>query len=129
MTLDFSQCFVKGKNCSIQINIKGKYKLLYNLDAGLCEYQFSYKNSSALYISTDVYSGSSLNSRNRQSLGIDIYRKSNIFDTIRNDGLQKNGRCWLEYILGDYVVGYVNVPVEQKEEFNQMVNSIQKVYD
>lgn len=128
MTLDFSQCFIGDKNCNIQINIKRKYKLLYNLDFGLCEYRFNYKDSSALYISTDVYCGSSLNSTNRQSIGIDIYRKNNVLDTIRHEGLQKNGRYWLEYILGDYVVGYVNVPVEQKDEFNQMINSAQKIY-
>lgn len=126
-TLDFSQCFVEDKNCNIQINIKEEYELSCNLDPGLCEYRFNYKNSSALYISTDIYCGSSLNSTNRQSIGIDIYRKNNVLDTIRHEGMQKNGKYWLEYILGDYVVGYVNVPIEQKNEFDQMINSIQKI--
>ena len=99
----------------------------WNVYHGFCEYQFQYKDSSTLYVSTDIYYGGKPNSVNRASIGINTYaieRSAELVDTFSNSGVQENGKCWMEEILGNYVVGYVNVHPDNKGKINSSLKSI-----
>jgi len=100
------------------------------INEGFCEYQLKYKDSLIFYVSSDIYSGSRINFKNTYAIGIDTYAKSRSLepvDTIKNEGQQENGKYWLEYILGDVVVGYVNMPLSHEIKFKHMINTLKRV--
>lgn len=127
-SLDFKNCLLKRKPYnSILIEVPKKYKLNKVINNGFCEYRFIYKEGLIIYISSNIYNGSSLNYENLYKKGIISYsrgRKDDFKDTIKNSGLSIRSTYWLEYILGDVVVGYVNVPEDKKEVFDKAVSSI-----
>ncbi|WP_167342233.1 hypothetical protein [Nonlabens sp. SY33080] len=55
-----------------------------------------------------------------------ISRSITLVDTIKNSGKDRNNLYWLEYVLGDVVIGYVNVPEEQKEQFEKAIASLDR---
>lgn len=129
--MDFENCLPdkKGFN-SLEINIPRGYSLKKYNYHGFCEYRFKYRDSLFFYLSTEIYSGSNVNSTNRKNLGIDTYainRSLEPIDTIKNSGKQPNGSYWLEHILGGYVVGYSNVPPDRLKEFERAVLSVKKI--
>lgn len=104
-------------------------KVEYKYD-GWFEYQFLYKDESVFFVSTNILEGSRLNSENLWDIGIKtlaISRSLEPVDTIKKEGVQKDGRYWSTYILGDVAVGYTNATKEKKEYFQQMLNSIQRL--
>lgn len=125
--LDFSECTIAFNEYSaVSIFIPKKYRKKRLMREGLCEYDFFYKDSSVLYISTDVWIGSQINFSNRASIGHSAYFKESLNDTIVISGIQKNGTYWKESILGNILVGYANVPFNRKEQFDQIVFSLSK---
>ena len=129
-TLNFENCLSKEKNYKyIELNLpKGFIKKKVE-NHGFCEYRFEYQNKSTIYVSTDIYSGSRLNSDNLNSIGVNTYAISRsiiLVDTIKNSGKDRNNLYWLEYVLGDVVIGYVNVPEEQKEQFEKAIASLDR---
>lgn len=127
-SLDFKNCLLVEKPYnSILIEIPKNYRLKKEINNGFCEYRFKYNEDIFFYVSGDIYSGSSLNYENLYEKGITSYtknRKDNFQDTIRNYGRDKRSLYWSEYILGDVVVGYLNVPKERKAEFDKAITSI-----
>ncbi len=91
------------------------------------EYRIYYGDSSVFYISNDIWKGSRLNSENLYKAGIRGHTKKRLFDTVSYYGLQGNGRYWEEAMLGEVVLGYSNVPISRKEEFDKAVSSVRKV--
>ena len=135
VTLDFSKCVIEeyGHNYKyVKVNVLKGYKLEKVKFMGWewCEYRFIFKDGSVFAVSTNFINGTRLNSRNLFDIGINtlaVQRSLDPVDIIRHEGLQKDGRYWLEYILGDIAVGYSNTTVEKKEYFDQMIISIQRL--
>lgn len=129
--LDFKDCLLEQKGYSaLEVNIPRGYSLKKYNYHGFCEYRFKYRDSLFFYLSTEIYSGSNVNSVNRENIGIDTYainRSMEPVDTIKNSGMQPNGNYWLEHILGGFVVGYSNVPSDRLQEFEHAVSSIKKI--
>lgn len=127
--LNFKNCYVideRYKKIKINAPIYREKNLDIN-DHGFCEYRLCYGDSVILYVSTQIDVGSSLNFKNRVEDGIESYSFSKYMDTIKVEGKQDVNRYWLEHILGDVVVGYVNVPESRKKEFDQAVKSVVRV--
>ncbi|NMH24465.1 hypothetical protein [Flavobacterium solisilvae] len=124
--LNFSKCLLEEKSFDyIETKLSKGYSIKKINLKGFCEYRFVYKDSSIFYVSSNIYNGSRLNYDNLFSIGINGYNKRNTIssDIIKNEGVNKN-LYWLEFILGDYVVGYVGVKEERKNEFNEMVKNV-----
>lgn len=107
--LDFTNCVPETSYKSIDLKIPKGYKLYKSEEHGFCEYMMTLSDKSVLYVSTNIYAGSTLNYQNRLNRNIQTYstnRSEN--DTIRNAGVERDGKFWLEWIMGNYVVGYIN---------------------
>lgn len=94
---------------------------------GFCEYRFTFKDGAIVYISSDVWYGSSLNFENRHFVGHESYNKESVLDTIVLEGVQANSKYWSEQIIGDIMVGYVNASVEKRALFEEAFSSIRKL--
>lgn len=128
--LDFKDCNNEVNLYDyIQINIKRDFKIKKIVNDAFCEYRLTNKDESILYVSSDIYRGSRLNYKNLYKIGIDgYYPKSTInSDTIRNHGLDSKNQLWAEYVLGDVVIGYVNVPIENKEKYDLILSSLKRI--
>lgn len=90
------------------------------------EKRIEYRDGSILYISDDEWRGSGLNFSNRVSIGHYSYHKEILYDTLNNAGQQSDGNHWREYVVGQVVVGYVNIPKDRKELFDQALATIRK---
>lgn len=121
--LDFRNCAERNAFDYINLNLADGYQTTKVQNQGFCEYQFIYKDESILYVSTNTFSGSRLNYKNRLNASIKTYsqnRSEN--DTIRNSGVEEDGEYWLEWINGSYVVGYVNA--SDSTVFDKVIESI-----
>jgi hypothetical protein len=128
--LDFKDCDDKEKGYNfIKINITKELKKSKIINDAFCEYRFTSKDKSIIYISSDVYRGSRLNYKNLYEIGIDGYypRKTSISDTIKNEGRDAQNLYWLEYVLGDVVVGYNNVSETNKQKYDTIISSIKRL--
>lgn len=112
VNLNFKNCGPDLGYTKIKLFLPEIYKLKKVVDDhGFCEYRFTYSNGAVLYVSSNVYYGSSLNYQNRLSEGIITYSENrSIGETIKNSGREEDGRYWLEWINANYVIGYVNHP-------------------
>lgn len=132
INLDYTNCLVESKTyTNLRILIPDHFKSSSLNSHGYCENRFLYSDSSILYLSTNIYSGSDINWTNLESIGIDTYAKGRSLepiDTIINQGVSRNGKFWKEYILGDYVVGYSNASFVKKKEFDDSILTIRKEY-
>lgn len=124
--LDFRNCLSDEKRYEqITIYIPKGFKKEKKEKHGFCEYRFNYTDKSVIYVSSDIYSGSSLNYGNLLNIGVNTYAKSRsltLTDIIKSSGKNKD-LYWLEYVLGDIVIGYVNVPKNRKVEFDNVISS------
>lgn len=131
VVLDFENCLLEDKGyrqivISVPTGLKKRKLKDYH---GYCEYHLKYKDGSVIFVSTNIYSGASVNIENRMLIGIDTYAKSRsieLVDTIKNTGQQKDGRYWLEYILGDVVVGYVNASIARRESYDKAISTLRR---
>lgn len=128
--VDFSDCLIEDKKYRIlSTKIPRSFKREYFNHHGFCEFRFTYPDSSVFYLSSDIYRGSRANFANVKTKNIDTYmvnRRLEPIDTIKNYGIQSDGKYWLEYILGDYVVGYSNASPKRKPEFDSAIESVTK---
>jgi hypothetical protein len=90
------------------------------------EYRIAYPDSSILYIGNSNETGSRLNIANRVAVGVNALYKDHALDSLNFDGEQSNGRVWKENILGDFIVGYVNVPSDRKNEFDKALLTVKR---
>ena len=90
------------------------------------EYRFVYSDSSIIYITNDESRGSTLNFKNRVDSGIDFYQKKHLLDTLSHTSLQKDGRSWKETVVGEIVVGYINVSSDKKELYDKALATIRE---
>lgn len=126
--LNFADCTVISEGYQfLTLNMPAPFVLEKSTREGLCEFVFRYPQQSGIaYVSSDVWYGSALNFDNRMKIGHDAYTKESTMDTILLGGIQDNGRYWVERIIGDYMVGYVNTDSVLKEKFEVAFASITK---
>ncbi|NJY61897.1 hypothetical protein HC174_03890 [Salinimicrobium sp. CDJ15-81-2] len=127
-TSDFLSSTKKGfETHSYVISVPRKYKLIKeDFNPEYKEIIYEYKDSIKFYITDDTFGGSSLNGDNKLRSGITSISRTDLNDTTKMGGVQQDGRYWKEYILGDVVVGYLNVPENRKEEFDLTLQSINR---
>ena len=84
---------------------------------------FKYFDSSELYISNAFYDGTAINIKNRY-----YSNKPRIADadTVDSFGVQENKLFWRELIVGKVVVGYLNVPLDKKEQYDKALLTLRK---
>ncbi len=121
--LDFTNCN-QNELQFLTIKVPGDYKIHKTTEHGFCEYMMtSKKNNSIVYVSSNTITGSSLNYENRLNNKIETYSiNRSERDTIKNSGLESDGEFWLEWIMGSYVIGYVNV--QDSAFFNSAIDSV-----
>jgi len=90
------------------------------------EKRFLYEDGSVIYMTDDEWRGSGLNFENLASIGISSYHKNNVFDTLNNEGQQKNGSYWREYVAGQVVVGYTNLSSDKKKIYDQALATLRR---
>ena len=112
ITLNFEDCGPGLGYSKIELSVPKKYTLSKTVDDhGFCEYRFTSPKGVILYISSNVYYGSALNYENRFGADVITYSGNrSLDDSITNGGMQDNGQYWLEWVKGNYVLGYVNQP-------------------
>lgn len=128
--LDFKDCDSREKQYHfIQIDITKDFKKDKMINDGFCEYRFTNKDKSIIYISSDIYRGSRLNYKNLYDIGIDGYypRKTVLSDTLKNQGKDSQNLYWLEYVLGDVVIGYTKVSEESKPKYDRIISSLKRI--
>lgn len=129
--LSLENCLPEEKGFkSIVIELPKGYKSQKYNHHGFCEHRFEYRDSSFFYFSTEIYSGSPVNSMNRANIGISTYavnRSLEPIDTIKNSGRQLDGNYWLEYVMGSYVIGYANVDSIYLSDFKNAVLSVRQI--
>lgn len=91
------------------------------------EYRVVFSDSSIIYLNNDEMSGSPLNFNNRYKLGITSYNRKQLLDTLDNFGQQSDGRYWREKILGDVVVGYINVREGNRAGYDSILATLTRV--
>lgn len=86
------------------------------------EIQLVYQDSSIIYISDELKSGSYSNWKNLESItskNFDYLYK----DTVINEGITKTG-FWKEMKLKYIIIGYLNMPEDKKAVFEKSLKSI-----
>lgn len=128
-TLNFKDCYVEKNNMTdldyekIKVFLPKKNVKIEKIEShGFCEYQFLFKNGEIFYITTDIYNGSKLNSKNLFEIRKEIYFKNRSLatDTIKNSGRNED-KHWSENILGNIVLGYVNITEDDKKYFDEAI--------
>jgi hypothetical protein len=94
---------------------------------GRLEYRVIYPDSSVFFINNNFEKISRLNIMNMHEIGINALRKKQLLDTLQYKGVQKNGRLWKEKYLGDVVIGYSNVRVEDSLKMERICFSLKKL--
>lgn len=132
--LDFENCYIETDISGrfdykkIKIVIPKKVSRIKKKEShGFCEYQFLLEDGAFFYASTDIYNGSKLNSENLFEIRKEVYFKNRSLatDTIINYGVNNN-KCWAEHILGNVVLGYVDVDIKDKDIFNEIILTFEK---
>lgn len=90
------------------------------------EYRLTYPDSSIIYITNNEWRGSSLNFVNLSEVGITGYTKEHLLDTLDNSGKQRDGKYWREHVVGQVVVGYINVPPDKKSEYDKALATLRR---
>ncbi|MEP0985035.1 hypothetical protein [Ekhidna sp.] len=110
--LNFKECGPELPYNKIELRIpEGFAQERFNDQHGFCEYRFTYLDSSILYVSSNIYYGSSLNYQNRLNAGIKTYSNNRtLSDSISNSGRDYNQKYWMELVGSNYVIGYLNYP-------------------
>lgn len=91
------------------------------------EYQIHYSDSSIIYISNDEWNGSALQNKNLLDIGASRHHRQHLFDTLYFNGIQTNGLCWADKVLGELGIGYLNVNSESKQKYDHALNTIQLI--
>lgn len=109
--LDFKECGSDLRYEQIKLKIPKGFKQNKFIDEhGFCEYRFSYRDESILYVSSNIYDGSSLNFKNRLNAGISTYSNNRgLNDSIVHYGKGVEGMYWMEWVGPDFAMGYLNM--------------------
>lgn len=108
--LNFKNCTPELGLASIKLSLDRSYRKDEITDIhGYCEYRFFHPSGLIIYFSSNVYSGSTLNLKNRLDVNIDTYSNNrSVSDTVRNSGQENDGTYWMEWVRGNFVAGFIN---------------------
>ena len=115
--------FDVNKDMKIVADVPKKYKLVKINEK---ELKLVYEDSAIIFFSYDKLSGTQTNRKNRFAEGIDVIFRENYNDSIFLEGIDKNNLYWKEYFLDDIIVGYTNVSILKKEEFDKVILSLKR---
>ena len=115
--------FDVNKEMKIVTEVPKKYKLVKINEK---ELKLIYEDSATIFFSYDKLSGTQTNRKNRFAEGIDVIFRENYNDSIFLEGIDKNNLYWKEYFLDDIIVGYTNVSILKKEEFDKVMLSLKR---
>lgn len=101
------------------------YRLMRVLGSHETELRLTYPDSSVLYLTDDVKSGSALNYPNFAASG-HTYHQLLLQDTLTAHGTQANDRKWKQVKALGVIIGYVNVPLAREPNFEQALASLQR---
>lgn len=89
------------------------------------EHRVVYQDSSIIYLTNDE-AGSALNYDNIQKIS-DKQQTGKLFvDTLSLEGQTEEGLYWKEVKLDEISVGYINVPPDKKEQYEQALSTIRR---
>jgi len=94
-------------------------------DHGFKEYRMVYPDSSVIYITNDNKSGGAINTVKAEKYGDGIYLKILSSDTLNINGI-KSEKYWREQKINNIVIGYLNVPPNKKEQYDQALSTIRQ---
>lgn len=92
------------------------------------ELSYEYNNNSVFYI-TNERGRPTILLRNIQNDTLALQKTSLAFflnDTITIQGIDKKGKYWKNKYDGKVNIGYLNISIEKKEEFDKILSSIDK---
>lgn len=118
LRLDFKNCRTGQTYAAIALSLPVGFTQEKTIDDhGFCEFRFNHSNGTTLYISSNIYDGSSLNYQNRLETGIETYssNREKRLD-VKNNGSDSAGNFWMEWVRGSYVIGYINNPKPDSAE-------------
>lgn len=104
----------------IILNVPKKYKVFRINEK---ELKLVYKDSCIIFFSFNKLGGTITNGKNRFNEGINIVYRENYNDSIFLKGIDKENLYWKEYFLDDVIIGYINVPLSKKNEFDKVIES------
>lgn len=84
---------------------------------------FLYPDSSSLFFTNDIKSGM-IYPEKFKKYGSDVGMKFLTNDTLVLNGTDDKGRYWEERKIKNVVYGYMKVPLDKKETFDKLLNSI-----
>lgn len=90
------------------------------------EHRVVYQDSSIIYLTNDE-AGSALNYKNIEKVSSDKQQTGKLFvDTLSLEGQNEDGQYWKEVKLDEINVGYVNVPPDKKQLYDQALSTIRR---
>lgn len=91
------------------------------------EMRIEYPDSSVIYITDDIKSGSALNYDNVSASPGHAFSDMLLKDSLVISGIQPNKRIWKQCKLKNIVIGYFNVLPLKKAEYEQVLRTINRI--
>ena len=113
--------YVGNTALKLRMNVPNGYKLTLLERGNDLEKQYWYPDSLSIYISSDLMAY--LNYDNIRATGRSGDRNF-LLDSLTLEGRDKKGLYWKDIKMKQICVGYVNVPKEKKELFENALKSI-----
>lgn len=108
------------------LDIPGNYNVSEVVDDhGFREHRIVYPDSSIIYITNDTRSGGATNTVKAKKYGNGIYLKILSSDTLNISG-KEDDEYWREQKIDDIVVGYMNVPLNKKDEYDMALSTLRR---
>jgi hypothetical protein len=85
------------------------------------EFVLIYSDSSEIYLNDNQ-----MLEVTRNSMNIKQRDRKTAFDTINYHGQQGDGKYWREYIVGEVIIGYLNVPSEKKDAYDRALATLKR---
>ena len=101
---------------------EGFEMLKYTDDHGYQEHHYKYSDGSILYITDDIDSGSDFNEYKAEEYGDHIFLSITISDSIDIGGMHEK-KYWREIKKDGVIFGYLNVPFDKKNMFDDVVEN------
>lgn len=95
-------------------------------DDGYQEYQAMYPDGSIVYITDDNKSGGSMNKAKEEKYGTNVYLQILSSDTLTLKGEHLDGKVWREDKLDKVVIGYIDVPISQKDRYDKILATLRR---
>lgn len=113
-----------NKEVRFKIAVPKKHRLLIVKGSHEKEYNIIFPDSSTIFISDNVSSGSFVNREKYTKYGKDVGLKFLTQDTLKLNGVDEAGQYWEERKMKNLIYGYIKVSLKRKLEFDNILNSL-----